>query len=118
MHLNAIIFGLGVCFSAGRACREELSGVGGCTAKIVRSKNLVIIPFALRGTMNGDADATHSRVGPVGGKRWGEGLSVAVLSPISSFALLRLRRGGEISGLGFDNLGWGRGFCRLKLTVG
>jgi hypothetical protein len=106
--------------SAGGACREEHSGVGVRTSKVVRSENLVISPFTIRGEMNGDANTMNLGVGLVGSKRRDEGRGVTVQSslPTSFFALPRLRRKREISGLGFNNLGWGRDPCSLKSTVG
>ena len=106
--------------SAGGACREEHSGVGVRTAKVVRSENLVISPFTIRGEMNGDANTMNLGVGLVGSKRRDEGRGVTVQSslPTSFFALPRLRRKREISGLGFSNLGWGGDSCSLKLTAG
>ena len=96
--------------SAGGACREEHGGVGVCTAKVVCSENLVVRPFAIWGEMNGDANTMNLGVGLVGSKRRNEGWGVTVQSslPTSFFALPRLRRKREISGLSFNNLGWGR----------
>ena len=70
--------------------------------------------------MNRNTDARSLRDGLVGSKRWDEGRGVVVQSSfaIAFFALLRLRRRREVSGLGFDNLGWGRDSCSLKLAIG
>jgi hypothetical protein len=70
--------------------------------------------------MNGDANTMNLGVGLVGSKRRDEGRVVTVQSslPTSFFALPRFRRKREISGLCFNNLGWGRDPCSLKLAVG
>ena len=106
--------------SAGGACREEHSGVGVRTAKVVRSKDLVVVPFAIWRKMNGNTNAWCLRVRLVSRRCWDESRGVVVQSPfaIAFSALLRLRRGREVSGLAVNNLGWGRDSRSLKLAIG